>query len=121
MQSVEPPILLFVSHFTITLICTVWYYILPGISASPTISTVTTLNNVTLTCSVTTPLTSTHLVSYSWYRVGDIFFSHANQNTNRLTLHRVVPADGGQYYCMATWFWHCARSENVMVIVKNGK
>ena len=85
-----------------------------GVTASPASSTVVALNDVTLTCSpTTTPDT------YSWHRVdGDLPSSSTGQSTNRLTLHNVVPADEGQYYCMATLFGHCAVSNNVTVTVE---
>ena len=78
------------------------------------------LNDFTLTCSPRSPLISPR--EYSWHRVdGDLPSSSTGQNTNRLTLHNVVPADEGQYYCMATLFGHCAVSNNVMVIVEGIK
>ena len=87
-----------------------------GVTASPASSTVTALNNVTLTC---TP-SSGGIDGYSWHRVdGDLPSQSSGQNTNTLTIHRIVPADEGEYYCMATQFVrHCAVSDNVMVIVE---
>ena len=88
--------------------------LITGVIATPASSTVAALNDVTLTCT-----SGIGPDSYSWHRVGGIVPSHASgQNTSKLTLHNVVPADGGQYYCMATFFGHCAVSDNVMVIVE---
>ena len=87
-----------------------------GVTASPTSSTVIALNDVTLTC-----ISSSSVIrpGYSWHHVNGTVPSHASgQNTNMLTLHRVVPADEGQYYCTASWYGHCARSDNVMVMVE---
>ena len=75
------------------------------------------LNDVTLTC---TPARGTP-DGYSWHRVdGDIPAHSSGQNTSTLTIHRIVPADEGEYYCMGTWFGHCAESDKVNVRV-NGK
>ena len=88
-----------------------------GVTANPTSLTVTALNNVRLTC---IPSSGVMLDGYSWHRVdGDLPSQSSGQNTNTLTIHRVVPADEGEYYCMATQFGHCARSDNVMVIVES--
>ena len=90
-----------------------------GVTASSVRSTVTALNNVTLTC---TPRFVNNPDGYSWHRVdGDIPSHSSGQNTDRLTIHRVVPADEGEYYCMATQHRHCAVSNNVMVIVESKK
>ena len=92
-------------------------YLITGVVASPASSTVAALNDVTLTCAPTSPSSRPDI--YSWHRVDGTVPSHASgQNTNRLTLLRVVPADGGQYYCMASWFGHCAVSNNVLVTVE---
>ena len=84
------------------------------VDASPISSTIVALSDVTLTCSSTiTPDT------YSWHRVnGDVPSQASGQNTDTLTIHRIVPADEGEYYCMATLFGHCAVSDNVMVTVE---
>ena len=94
--------------------------LITGIRATPASSTVVALNDITLTCSPRSSLNTPD--GYSWHRVdGDVPSHSSGQNTNRLTIHRAVPADEGQYYCMATWFGHCARSNNVMVIVLGKK
>ena len=85
--------------------------------ATPTSITVIALNDVTLTC---TPIT-TSLVpdDYSWYRVdGDVPSHSSGQNSNKLTIHRIFPSDEGNYYCIATMFGHCAKSNTVTVIVE---
>ena len=88
-----------------------------GISIQPTNITVTTLNDVTLTC---TPTRGTPN-EYSWHRVdGDIPAHSSGQNTSRLTIHRIVPADEGEYYCMGTDHGHCAES-NIVNVRVNGK
>ena len=75
------------------------------------------LNDVTLTC-------EPHGVEgepdgYSWHRVdGDIPPHSSGQNSSILTIHRITPADEGEYYCMATQYGHCAKSSNIKVIVK---
>ena len=76
---------------------------------------VTALADVTLTCR---PLGGSP-DEYSWHRVdGDIPPHSSGQNSSILTIHRIVPADEGEYYCMATMFEHCAKSNNIEVIVK---
>ena len=87
------------------------------IFATPASSTVIAFNDVTLTCLLRS--LNNRPDGYSWHRVdGDVPSQSSGQNTNTLTIHRAVPADEGQYYCMATWFGHCAVSKNVMVIVE---
>ena len=89
-----------------------------GVSATPASSTVVAFNDVTLTCTSS----SSSVDEYSWHRVnGDVPSHSSGQNTNTLTIHRAVPADEGQYYCMASQFGHCAVSSNVMVIVQGKK
>ena len=79
--------------------------------------TVTALNDFTLTC---IPRRGTPQ-EYSWHRVnGSIPPNSSGQNSSRLTIHRIVPADEGKYYCNGTRFGHCAKSNEVKVIV-NGK
>ena len=93
--------------------------LIPGVRATPANSIVRALNDVTLTCS---RFSGTTPNGYSWHRVnGDIPSHSSGQNTNRLTIHRAVPADEGQYYCMGTFFGHCGVSNNVMVIVESKK
>ena len=81
---------------------------------------ITPLNDVTLTC-------EPHGVEgepdgYSWHRVdGDIPPHSSGQNSSFLTIHRVTPADEGKYYCMATQYGHCARSNNITMIVTGKK
>ena len=88
-----------------------------GVVATSASSTVLALDDVTLTCEPASPTVRPD--GYSWHRVDGTIPSHASgQTTNMLTLHRVVPEDEGQYYCMATQFGHCAVSDNVMVIVE---
>ena len=114
MHSVQPPMSFFVSYLLLLASRDI-NILITGVDASPDTSTVVALNDVTLTCISS----STNPLSYSWHRVNGVVPSHASgQNTNELTLHRVVPADGGQYYCMASLFGHCAVSDNVMVIVE---
>ena len=89
-----------------------------GVIASPARTTVTALNNVTLTC---IPSSGAMPDGYSWHRVdGDLPSHSSGENTDTLTIHRVVPADEGEYYCMATQFvHHCARSDNIVVAVES--
>ena len=90
-----------------------------ALSIQPTTITVTALIDVTLIC--TSTLTSDIPIEYSWHRVdGDIPSHSSGQNTSILTIHRIVPADEGEYYCMGTRFGHCAKSNKVNVTV-NGK
>ena len=85
--------------------------------AQPNSANVTVSSDVTLTCK---PLRGTP-VEYSWHRVdGDIPLHSSGQNSSRLTIHRIVPADEGEYYCMGTLLGHCAKSNTVEVMV-NGK
>ena len=87
-----------------------------ALNIRPAKVSVTALDDVTLTC---TPVRGTP--EYSWHRVdGDIPPHSSGQNSSTLTIHRIVPADEGEYYCMGTQFGHCAKSHIVEVIV-NGK
>ena len=80
--------------------------------------TVKALNDVTLTC---IPRRGTPK-EYSWHRVdGDIPLHSSGQNSSRLTIHRIVPADEGEYYCMGTLFGHCGKSDIVRVTVISKK
>ena len=91
-----------------------------GVDAYPTSSTVEVSDDVTLTCETRSPLNTPS--GYSWHRVNGDVPSHASgQKTDTLTIHRIVPIDEGEYYCMAIWFGHCARSDSVTVIVKSKK
>ena len=88
-----------------------------ALNIQPEKVSVTALNDVTLTC---TPVRSTP-DGYSWHRVdGDIPAHSSGQNTSTLTIHGIVPADEGEYYCMGTMHGHCAKSDIVNVRV-NGK
>ena len=85
--------------------------------AQPNSANVTVSSDVTLTCE---PQRGTP-EEYSWHRVdGDIPLHSSGQNSSRLTIHRIVPADEGEYYCMGTAFGHCATSNTIEVMV-NGK
>ena len=86
------------------------------VKATPPSKTVVALNDVTLTC---TPITATYVPDeYSWHRVDGVVPSYSSgQNSNKLTIHRILPADEGQYYCVASLFGHCAKSNTVTVIV----
>ena len=117
MHSVQLPMSFFVSYLSIMEWLDIFTILVTGVTASPTSSTVVALNDVTLTCIPTTTPDG-----YSWHRVdGDVPSHSSGQNTNRLTIHRAVPADEGQYYCMAMLFGHCAVSNNVMVTVEGKK
>ena len=77
------------------------------------------LNDVTLTCSIPVRIVGAPAYEYSWHRVdGDIPPYSSGQNSSILTIHRITPADEGEYYCMATQFGHCAKSNNIEVIVE---
>ena len=88
--------------------------------ATPTSITVIALNDVTLTC---IPITSTLVPhDYSWHRVdGDVPSHSSGQSSNKLTIHRILPTDEGNYYCIASYFGHCAKSNTVTVIVEGKK
>jgi len=89
------------------------------IDTQPVSSTVIALNDITLTCS-TTLFSST--ATYSWHRVGGSVPSKSSgQNSNRLTIPRVVPADEGEYYCLAEFLGHCAESNKAVVTVDGKK
>ena len=92
-----------------------------AITARPATSTVTPLNDVTVICSPTSP--SNADTTYSWHRVnGNIPTNAHGQDSNTLTIPKVVPADAGEYYCMAIRFdIHCAMSNKVLVIVDGKK
>ena len=88
------------------------------IGTQPVSSTVIALNDVTLTCSATYDST----ITYSWHRVGGSVPSKSSgQNSNRLTIPRVVPADEGKYYCLAKSYRHCAKSNKAVVTVYGKK
>ena len=71
------------------------------IDTHPVNSTVKALASVTFTCSVSNIING---VTYSWDRNnGDISSTRSRgQNTNTLTITRVIPPDKGIYYCIAT-------------------
>ena len=88
------------------------------VTAQPSSANVTVLNDVTLTCKPKRSMPT----GYSWHRVnGNIPLHSSGQNSSRLTIHRIVLADEGNYYCMATGFGHCAKSNEVKVMVKGKK
>ena len=119
MHSVYLPMSFFVSYLSIMEWLDIFTILVTGVTASSTSSTVRALNDVTLTCTSTSSLQPD---GYSWHRVdGDVPSHSSGQNTNRFTIHRAVPADEGQYYCMAMLFGHCAVSNNVMVTVEGKK
>ena len=72
----------------------------PVIDTHPGNATVKALASVTFTCSVS----NVNGVTYSWHRYnGDIPSTRSRgQNTNTLTIIRVIPPDEGMYYCNAT-------------------
>ena len=72
----------------------------PVIDTHPVSSTVKALESVTFISSVS----NVNGVTYSWHRNnGDIPSSRSRgQNTNTLTITRVIPPDEGMYYCIAT-------------------
>ena len=74
----------------------------PVINTHPVNYTVKALMNARFTCSVSNVNGVTH--SYSWHRTnGDIPSTRSRgQNTNTLTITRVIPPDEGMYYCIAT-------------------
>ena len=78
------------------------------------------LNDVTLTCE---PQGLDDVSDgYSWHRVdGDIPSHSSGQNSSNLTIHRILPADEGNYSCMVAQFRHCAKSNNITVIVTGKK
>ena len=81
---------------------------------------VTALTDVTLTCRLIR--SSGEPDGYSWHRVdGNIPPHSSGQNSSILTIHRITPADEGEYYCMVAWFGHCAKSNNITVIVTGKK
>ena len=73
---------------------------MPVITTHPVNTTVKALTSVTFTCSVS----NVNEVTYSWHRNnGDIPNNRSRgQNTNALTITRVIPPDEGVYYCIAT-------------------
>ena len=120
MQSVHLLINFSVSYFVISGMAYNYSFLVTGVTASPKKTTVTALNNVTLTC------TSTLLIGepdgYSWHHVdGDIPPHSSGQNSSILTIHRITSADEGEYYCMATQYGHCAKSNLAKVLVYGKK
>ena len=88
-----------------------------GVFIQPKNTTVTSSSDVTLTCISS----SYNAPSFSWHRINGVLpMRSSGQNTNKLTIHNVVKADEGEYYCMGIQFKHCAVSNNAMVVV-NGK
>ena len=83
----------------------------------PSEITARALNDVTLTCIPGRGRPD----EYSWHCVdGDIPAHSSGQNSSTLTIHRIVPADEGEYYCMGIAFGHCAKS-NIVNVRVNGK
>ena len=72
------------------------------INTHPVNSKVKALTSVTFTCSASHINGVTH--SYSWHRInGNITRARSRgQNTNTLTITRVIPPDEGMYYCIVT-------------------
>ena len=68
----------------------------------PVSSKVKALKSVAFKCSASDINGVTY--SYSWHRInGDIPSNRSTgQNTDTLTITRVVPPDEGKYYCIAT-------------------
>ena len=117
MQNVQPLMYFLVSSLSLLVWCLNKCLII-AVSAQPNSASITALNDVTLTC---IPQRGTP-EEYSWHRVdGDIPLHSSGQNSSRLTIHRIVPADEGEYYCMGTLFGHCAKSNIVNVIVTGKK
>ena len=84
------------------------------VTASPKKISVAALNDVILTCTSLDDEPD----GYSWHRVdGDIPSQSSGHNSSILTISRITPADMGEYYCIATWFGHCAKSNLVEVLV----
>ena len=93
-------------------------YLIIAVTAQPNSVNVTALSDVTLTC---IPMRGTP-DEYSWHRVdGDIPPHSSGQNSSRLTIHRIVPADEGEYYCMGTLLGQCGKSNTVNVTVSGKK
>ena len=72
----------------------------PMINIHPVSSKVKALASVTFTCSIS----NVNTITYSWHRNnGDIPSTRSSrQNTNTLTITRVIPSDEGMYYCIGT-------------------
>ena len=72
------------------------------IKTNPSNAKVTALTSVTFTCSASNINGVTH--SFSWHRNNsDIPNTRSTgQNTNTLTIDRVIPPDEGMYYCIVT-------------------
>ena len=75
----------------------------PVIDIHPVSPKVKALASVTFTCSVSNIINGVNYY-YSWGRNnGDIPSTRSRgQNTNTLTITRVIPPDEGMYYCIAT-------------------
>ena len=81
---------------------------------------VTALNDVTLTCERKGLKDVPD--GYSWHRVDSDIPPHSSgQNSSIFTIHRITPTDEGNYYCMVARFGHCAKSNNITVIVTSKK
>ena len=84
------------------------------VTASPKKISVAALNDVILTCTSLDDEPD----GYSWHRVdGDIPSQSSGQNSSILNISRITPADMGEYYCVATQFGHCAKSNLVEALV----
>ena len=76
--------------------------------------TVIALENATLTCSA-----SVDDVTYSWHRVGGSVPSRSiGQDSNILTILRVIPFDLGEYYCVAKWEGITVESNKAVIRVE---
>ena len=122
MDSVELSIPYLVSYLSI-LSRLINKYCKIDVTATLASSTVFALNDVTLTCTLNSSISINVIpTGYSWHRVnGDVPSHSSGQDSTTLTIHRIFLADEGEYYCMAELFGHCARSNNVTVIVEGKK
>ena len=91
-----------------------------GVTVNQPFNNVVIFHNLTLTCK---PQENSYLQpTYQWHRSGGTIPAKSmGSDSQQLTIPRVIPADQGEYYCIATVFGHCAVSDHAKVMVDGEK
>ena len=83
--------------------------------------TVVIFENLTLYCDPG-QFQNAEQLTFQWHRVGgSIPKKSIGNESQELTIPRVVPEDEGLYYCASFQFGHCAVSNNATVMVDGEK
>ena len=93
--------------------------LITGVTVNP-LHNVVMFHDLTLTC---IPVVNGNTQpTYQWHRSGGTIPAKSMGNeSQQLTIPRVVPADQGEYYCVATLFSHCVVSNHAIVMVDGKK